>query len=196
MKSSDTAGFPACAPLHIVRALHFSSLISGRTKIIVDLSNITLAGRGADFRMDFEQILKYLSGDEIIRAVVVASLPPLGTKKRPQQEAFHQFLRYIGCHVNLYLCEKRLDGSIAEKEPLVDGSVRAHLYATVTDTTTDSIVLFSGDGGYTNAVKKLIAAGKQVFVIAWQGSANPALIAAATAFATVEDLRPLIARLG
>jgi len=144
--------------------------------------------------LDYTEVIRHLGGDRVIRPIVVASIPPLGTSA-PGRSAFYEYLRHVGYRVETFFGEKQPDGTLAENEFCVDGRVRHHLYETVENHDIDSVVLLSGDGGYTNAVKALCRAGKNVFVVAWKGSANPALIAAATDFSTVEELRPLIARL-
>jgi len=191
MQFSPAAAY--CRPA-IAHALSFSARITGNTRLVVDLSNCTIAGRASGFRLDYTEVIRHLGGDRVIRPIVVASIPPLGTSD-PGRSAFYEYLRHVGYHVETFFGEKQPDGTLAENELRVDGRVRHHLYETVENHDIDSVVLLSGDGGYTNAVKALRRAGKNVFVVAWKGSANPALIAAATDFSTVEELRPLIARL-
>jgi len=191
MQPANVAAY--CRPA-IARALSFVEPISGNTQIIVDLSNMTIAGRAAGFRLDYTEVLRHLCGDNIIHPTVVASLPPLDSRN-PWKEAFYAYLRRVGYHVDTFFGEKQPDGTLAEDELRVDGRVRHYLYTAVEDSDIDSVVLLAGDGGYTNAVKALRRTNKRVYVIAWDGSAHPALIAAATAFSTVQDLRPLIGRL-
>jgi len=191
MKQPSTTA--AYCRAEIARALSFSESILGNTLIVVDNSNMFLAGRAASFRIDYTAVRQFLGGDALLGAVMVASQPHF-CMQNWGQEAFYRFLQHNGWQVDRFLCEQQVNGALTEKEMLVDGRVRDHLYAAASNNAIDSIVLLSADGGNTNAVKANRRAHKNVYVVAWQGSANPALIAAATAFSTVEDLRTLIGR--
>jgi hypothetical protein len=172
----------------VVDALDFVEKISGRVEIIVDASNIFLGGRDRDFRVDFAAVRNFLGGDELMAARIVLSQPPHG--QRPSQLAFVDSLRRANWDVFAHLALFDDHQRIVENEARVDGHVRRLIRAADVDT----IVLLGGDGGYTNAVRGARRAGRKVFSIAWSGTAHPALVAASTDFATVEALRPIIAR--
>jgi uncharacterized LabA/DUF88 family protein len=81
-----------------------------------------------------------------------------------------------------------------EDELAVDGDVRAEIRKAGTRADVDSIVLLSGDGGMTNAIRDARRQGKHVFVVAWDGSLHPALAKAASRVALLDDLAPLLRR--
>lgn len=171
-------------------ALVFSGGIHGRTAVIADGSNVFLAGRGREFRVDFAALPQYLGGDTLVMAKFV------GTRSshcRPSQEGFFRFLHRVGWSVRKF--DLLVEGTaVTEDELAVDGEVRAEVRKAANRADVDSIVLLSGDGGMTNAVHYAKGQGKDVFVVAWEGTLNPALAEAATDWAYIDDLRSLIAR--
>ena len=176
---------------HNADTLDFVSRIRGGTIIVVDNSNIFLSGRNCTFRIDHEAVLDHLGGDHLISATIVVSQSP---RVRSCQCAFYTRLARCGWVVHGFGLIRDRDGRLGEYEDRVDGDVRKLIYAAANTHACQSIVVMSGDGGMTNAAKYARHVGKDVFVIAWDGTLHPALAAAATATATVEDLRPLIGR--
>lgn len=194
----------ALAPAHVNTCSHFSAFrpaianplrftesICGRTHVVVDQSNMFRGGRDRGFRLDFEQVLKFLGGDTLVSATIVVSQ---SVSHRPSQLNFYARLQRLGWDVHTFLLLQNEFGEMAENEFLVDGDVRAEIRAAARSPAVDAVVVMSGDGGMTNAVKDARRAGKDVFVLAWDGTLNPALAAAATACITLEEMRPLIGR--
>lgn len=173
-------------------ALRFVNSISGRVRIIVDNSNLFVAGRDRAYRIDYEQVLNFLGGDKVVSATMVVSQYPTG--QRQNQADFYSWMQRLGWIVHRYLALKNSANIISENESFVDGDVRSLIRAAA-DAPCENIVVMSGDGGMTNAVLYARRAGKKVYVIAWEGTLHPALAAAATAYVTVEALRPLISRI-
>lgn len=176
----------------ISRALRFTNSIGGRVHIVVDNSNLFAGGRDRGFRIDYEQVLNFLGGDKVMSASMVVSQSP--TAHRQNQADFYSWMQRIGWIVHRFLALKNEDNIISENETFVDGDVRTLIRAAADTPDSDVILVMSGDGGMTNAVKYARRAGKKVFVVAWAGTLNPALAAAATDTATIESLRPLISR--
>lgn len=177
----------------ISRALRFTNSISGRVHIVVDNSNLFQGGRNRGFRIDFGQVLNLLGGDKVISAAMVVSQLP--TTQRQNQADFYSSMQRLGWIVHSYLALKNEDGTIYENEAFVDGDVRNLIRAAADTPDCDVIVVMSGDGGMTNATKYARRAGKQVFVLAWDGTLHPALADAATAHISIDELRPIISRI-
>lgn len=175
----------------LARPLRFIQSICGGTHIVVDHSNIFQGGLEHQFRVDFEQVLKLLGGDTLVSATIVVSQSVL---HRSSQQNFYAWLQRVGWDVHSFMLLKNEFGERAENEFLVDGNVRAEIRAAARSPAVDAVVVMSGDGGMTNAVRDARRAGKDVFVLAWDGTLNPALAAAATACITLEEMRPLIGR--
>lgn len=175
---------------NVLNALGFAERIVGRVKIVVDNSNIFLGGRDRDFRLDYEEVRRQLGGDELLAAHMVVTN---SHADRPNQAAFYNLHRRAGWLINFHRLINR-NGLPCENEAWVDGDVRTIIRASAAQGGVDAIVLFGGDGGYTNAVRDARRAGKDVFVVAWANTLHSALAAAATATATIESLRPLIGR--
>lgn len=176
----------------INRALRFTNSICGRVHIVVDNSNLFQGGRDRGFRIDFSQVLSVLGGDKIISAAMVVSQLP--TAQRQNQTDFYIWMQRLGWIVHSFLAVKGEDNTIFENEAFVDGDVRNLIRAAADTPNCDVIVVMSGDGGMTNATKYARRAGKQVFVLAWEGTLHPALADAATAHISIDELRPLISR--
>lgn len=172
-------------------AVGFCRRITGRVALIVDNSNILRAGRHAHFRIDYQQLKVYLGGGEAVSAHLIASQPAF---VRPQQQAFYAFMQRYGWTVELFAPLVDSWGAVSENELQVDGAVRDAIRRAAADAWCDACVVLSGDGGMTNAVKFARRSRKDVFVIAWADSLNPALAQAATAAASIESLRALITR--
>jgi len=174
----------------IIEALEIASKITGRTIQIADQSNIFKGGEGHDFRLDYSAFKRQLSGDTNIASYAVVSASPT---KRPSQDAFYRYLHRIGWIVHRFQAVRHGD-VIAENEAFVDGHVRDLIHAAANNPQCNSIVLLAGDGGYTDVVRYAQFQGKRVYVIAWANTLHHALMEAATGYATIEELQPLIAR--
>ena len=175
----------------LAHPLRFTQTICGRTHIVADHSNLFQGGQDRQFRVDFAQVLKRLGGDTLVSATIVVSQ---SVSHRPSQQNFYAWLGRVGWKVRSFMLLQNEFGEIAENEFLVDGDVRAEIRAAARSSAVDTVVVMSGDGGMTNAVKDARGAGKDVFVLAWDGTLNPALANAATACITLEEMRPLIGR--
>lgn len=184
------AGLGGGLSVNALRGLDFSDGIHGRAAIIVDGSNVFLAGREREFRIDFGAVRRVLGGNALMMAKFVGSR---SSYCRPSQEGFFRYLCRTGWELHKFdlLIE---GGAVAEDELAVDGEVRAEVRKAANRADIDSIVLLSGDGGMTNAVRYARDQGKDVFVVAWEGTLHPALATKATDVAFIDDLRPLIAR--
>lgn len=172
-------------------ALNFTENIQGSVEIIIDQSNMFQGGRDRGWRLDYEAILKFLMGDYLVQASMVVTR---SDRQRPQQESFYRHMERIGYRVPRFTPLHDEHGHICEDEMRVDGAVRTLIRAAATSPDVTSLVVFTGDGGATNAVHEARLAGKNVFVLAWHGTLNPALAKAATDHITIETMRPLIAR--
>ena len=177
----------------VLGALNFVEQIQGGVTIVVDSSNMFLGGRNCHWRVDFSAVRNHLSGDKLVAAHAVASLPP--NRHRASQSAFFCFLQRTGWRVHTHRAQLDSAGNTVENEAAVDGGVRALIRSAAASSDVDSVVVLSGDGGMTDAVHVARCAGKSVYVVAWEGTLNPALAEAATDSAFIEELRPLIARL-
>lgn len=171
--------------------LRFTENIRGRTHVVVDQSNIFRGGRDLGFRLDFAKVLNFLGGDALVSATIVVSQP---ISQRPSQLNFYAWLERLGWNVHSFALLQNELGEISENEFLVDGDVRNEIRAAALSSAIDAVVVMSGDGGMTNAVQDARRSGKDVFVLAWAGTLNPALAAAATACITLEEMHPLIGR--
>lgn len=192
-KAAEVDRTTTVTPSPLNPASIFCNKIVGRTYLIVDNSNILLGGRDRGFRIDYGiPVLTFLGGDRLVSASIVVS-QPLGAQ-RQNQMLFYGHLQQLGWRVYRHLALQNNIGELSENETLVDGDVRTNICAAADTPDCDSIVLMSGDGGMTSAVLYAQRAGKKVFVIAWNGTLHPALAAAATATATIDELRPLISR--
>lgn len=175
----------------ISKALGFTAEITGTTALVADQSNIFVAGRNRGFLVDWSCVKTQLGGDYLDSASIVVSQ---AVGHRPQQDAFYAYLSRTNWNVYRHLALQNDDGSFSENEQFVDGDVRKLIRAAADSPACQSLVLMSGDGGMTNAVKYARRAGKKVYVVAWAGTLHPALAAVATAHITIEELRPLISR--
>lgn len=172
-------------------ALNFTENIPGRVEIIIDQSNIFQGGRDRGWRLDYEAILKFLIGDYLVQASMVVTR---SDRQRPQQESFYRHMERIGYRVPRFTPLHDEHGQILEDEFRVDGAIRTLIRGAAKSPDVDTVLLFSGDGGNSNAVTEASQAGKKVIVLAWDGTLNPALARAATDHITIEAMRPLIAR--
>ena len=184
----NTSYVSACWPA-TTDPLRFTESIRGRVHITVDQSNIFR--RGYVPRMDYERVLDCLGGDALVSATIVVSQP---NSHRPSQLNFYAWLERLGWDVHSFALLQNELGEISENEFLVDGDVRNEIRTAALSSEIDAVVVMSGDGGMTNAVKDARRAGKDVFVLAWADTLNPALAAAATAYITLEEMLPLIGR--
>jgi hypothetical protein len=187
----DDSSKPVAESGRLASARAFVEKIEGVTYLAVDQSNIFVGGRDKAFQVDWSAAKTQLGGDALALAAIVVSQAVV---RRPSQDAFFSFLEQTGWQVFRHLAIQNDDGSIAENEQRVDGNVRKLIYEAAESPECDSIVVMSGDGGMTNAVKYARHARKNVFVVAWDGTLHPALAAAATDHKTIDDLHPLIAR--
>jgi hypothetical protein len=185
---SDISSEPAQTPW--ARALGFSKAITGRTALICDNSNLWKGQKGKEFCPDMgDPVFTHLGGDELVSASMVVS-----TADRPSQIGYYRFLESRGWDIHRHATLTSTARHIFENEAAVDGGVRSLIRAAASSREVDSIVLFSGDGGNTNAVAEARRAGINVYVLAWSGTLNPALARVATDHITLETMRPLIAR--
>ncbi|MBL8445291.1 MAG: NYN domain-containing protein [Zoogloeaceae bacterium] len=169
-------------------ALAFVEAIDGSTSLVVDNSNVFRGGYDRDFRIDFDAVQNFLGGDFLKSAAMSVS-----QAARPNQIAFYEHLKRSGWHIHGFGLHAH-SGELTENEMRVDGDVRKLIRAAANANDCQNVVVMSGDGGMTNAVKDARRAGKRVFVIAWEGTLHPALAAAATNYMTIDELRPLIGR--
>lgn len=167
------------------------SQIIGHTCIAMDNSNILRGGLGRDFRVDPALVLEHLSGEKLVAATMSVSL---AAHDRPSQTAYYELARRLGWKVNSFELLYDEAGHPMENERLVDGDVRKQIRAAAAFRHCDTIVVLSGDGGFTNAVHDARRAGKNVVVLAWDGTLHPALAEAASAYANIDGLRELIGR--
>lgn len=172
-------------------ALHFTENIPGRVEIIIDQSNMFQGGRDRGWRLDYAAILKFLMGDHLVQATMVVTR---ANRQRPQQESFYRHMERTGYRVQRFTPLHDEHDHICEDEMRVDGAVRTLIRAAAESSDVDTVLLFSGDGGNSNAVTEARRGGKTVIVLAWNGTLNPALARAATDHITIEAMRPLIAR--
>lgn len=166
-------------------------LITGNTFLVVDNSNVLRGGFGRGFRIDPALVLARLGGDRVILAAMSASA---ALHERPCQGAYYDWLRRTGWVVNEFELQRDPNGKVHENEEAVDGDVRSQIRAAAKSDFCDTVVLMSGDGGFTNAVREARRAGKNVIVLAWAGTLHPALAEAASAYADLDSLRDLIGR--
>lgn len=184
--------YPCFTSQEIEDALDFMRGIRGGVVQVVDNSNIFLSGRGKNIRVDYQAVHTHLSGDCLVRASMAVTMPV--DCESQSQTAFYDFLEHLGWQVHRFAPLRSAKGRLSEDEDRVDGDVRSLIRSAANLPNCDSIVVFSGDGGMTNAVKDARQAGKDVFVVAWSGTLHPALAAAATAHISVEKLCHFIAR--
>lgn len=182
--------FGALRPV-VAEPLRFTESIRGRVHITVDQSNIFRRGYVHGPRVDYARVLDCLGGDALVSATIVVSQPKL---HRPSQLNFYAWLERLGWDVHSFALLQNELGEISENEFLVDGDVRNEIRTAGLSSEIDAVVVMSGDGGMTNAVKDARLAGKDVFVLAWADALNPALAAAATSYITLEEMLPLIGR--
>nr|WP_315468607.1 NYN domain-containing protein [uncultured Undibacterium sp.] len=167
------------------------SMITGHTCIALDNSNVLRGGLGRGLRVDLALVLEHLSGDKLVSATMSASS---ALHDRPNQNAYYDWVRRLGWTVNSFALIEDEAGNLMENELLVDGDVKKQIRAAAKFYHCDSIVLIGGDGGFTNVVKDALRAGKNVVVIAWEGTLHHALSKAASAHASIDSLRDLIGR--
>lgn len=159
---------------------------------IFDNSGNHLGSRGKSGRLDHKLALVHCSGNSLLWAAMACTQP---TDCKQTQLHFYARVERLG--IVLHRFEPLVDahGQLRENEVEVDGQVRDLIRAASADTDCDTVVVFGADGGFTNAVKDARRAGKNVYVIAWDGTLNPALAAAATAHISMEQLLPIIGRI-
>jgi len=172
-------------------AIAFCKGIRGATAIVGDNSNWHLGSRGKGYRADYDLVKEVLGGDRLVSASIVVN-QPIG-EQRQSQMFFYDQLKRMGWQVHSHLSLRNEVGELSEN-PDVDGDVKKLIRAAADSPDCQNIVLLGGDGGMTSAVKYARRAGKNVYVVAWSGTIHPALAAAATATATIDELKPLIAR--
>ena len=165
--------------------------IIGHSCIALDNSNILRGGLGRGFRVDPALVLEHLSGEKLVSATMSVSI---AMHDRPCQCAYYDWVKRLGWKVNSFALLHDDAGNPMENECLVDGDVKNQIRAAAKFRHCDTIVVLGGDGGFTNAVKDARRAGKNVVVIAWEGTLHPALAEAASAHASIDSLRELIGR--
>jgi hypothetical protein len=175
----------------LTNAAAIRSAITGQTCIALDNSNVLRGGFDRDFRVDPALVLEHLSGDKLVSAVMSVSR---AMQNRPCQRAYYDWAKRLGWVVNSFALLNDDFGNVIENERLVDGDVRTQIRAAANFRYCDSIVILSGDGGMTNAVKEARRAGKNVVVLAWEGTMHPALAAAASTHASIDSLQHMIGR--
>lgn len=188
--SACTRFWPS-TPNKLTNAANIRSAITGHTCIALDNSNVLRGGLGRDFRVDPALVLEHLSGDKLVSATMSVSL---ATQDRPCQRAYYDWVKRLGWVVNSFALLHDDAGNVVENEHLVDGDVKKQIRAAAKFRHCDSVILLGGDGGFTNAVKAARRAGKNVVVLAWEGTLHPALADAASAHASIDSLRELIGR--
>jgi hypothetical protein len=163
---------------------------SGRTMIIADLSNIFKAGGGR--RIDYRTLLKGLPGAS---GHAIGSLPPscYDEEKIAKQNDFllclsaHQWR--VTAYPPLVIETPSLDcrAIVRENEQLVDGRIVAAIHEFAQSPDHQNLILMSGDGRMTDAVKAAITSGKNVAVLAWKGSIKASLELAAQTTLYIDD---------
>lgn len=181
----------SATPYKPTAATDIRSMITGHTCIALDNSNVLRGGLGRGFRVDPALVLEHLSGDKLVSATMSASF---AVQDRPCQRAYYDWAKRLGWTVNSFALLHDEAGNLMENERLVDGDVKNQIRAAAKFRHCDSVVLLGGDGGFTNAVKDARRAGKNVVVLAWEGTLHPALAEAASAHASIDSLRDLIGR--
>ena len=188
--NSDTLQCSA-TPYKLTAATDIRSMITGRTCIALDNSNVLRGGLGRGFRVDPALVLRHLSGEKLVTATMSVSH---AIHDRPCQIAYYDWVKRLGWTVNSFALLHDDAGNVIENERLVDGDVKNQIRAAAKFRHCDTIVVLGGDGGFTNAVKDARRAGKTVVVIAWDGTLHPALAEGASAHASIDSLRELIGR--
>lgn len=195
---------PAVAPLcpsstidpHLAAGFAFFRQITGPTVIVLDNANMLLgsaSSRHHDFvaRVDIEAVLQQCCGDELVGAFAAVSFNP-DARRGAAQLGFYAFLQRQG--VKLLGSRSVLTGAGLKETAIVDAQVRDVIRSAADRDDVETVVILSGDGGMTNAVRYVRHRGKKVIVLAWSGSLHPALAQAATASATLEEFGSLLLR--
>lgn len=161
------------------------------TAFHIDNGNMHKGSFGHDFRYCPAQLLEKLGGAWTYSATMSVSEPPY---ERACQNGFYNWARSLGWELDIAPLLSDANGRVYEDEAAVDGAVRQRIRASADNPYVDDIFVLSGDGGMTNAVRYARRAGKRVIVLAWSNTLHPALAAAASGFAIIDDLGPLIGR--
>lgn len=161
------------------------------TAFHIDNGNMLNGSAGSDFRVCPALLLEKLGGAWTPSATMSVSKPP---HDRPCQTSYYNWARSLGWELDVAALLSDANGRVREDELAVDGAVRRRIRASADNPYVDEIFVLSGDGGMTNAVRCARRAGKRVIVLAWSHTLHPALAAAASGFAFIDDLGPLIGR--
>lgn len=168
--------------------------VNAWTALHVDMANMMprpdSRGESRKCQVAMDLVLEALSGFRNITATASVSLP---LDNRPSQLGYYGWLRRLGWHLDVTSLLLDVSGRLCEKSD-VDEAVRRRIRESADNPYVDTIYVFSGDGGMASSVRYAVRAGKRVIVISWSGTLNPALAAAASGFAFVDDLATLIGR--
>jgi hypothetical protein len=161
------------------------------TAFHLDNGNVLTGSAGHDFRLCPSLLLENLGGASTPSATMSVSEPP---HERPSQTGYYNWVRSLGWELDVSALLSDANGRIHEDEPAVDGAVRRRIRASADNPYVDQIFVLSGDGGMVPAARYARRAGKRVIVLAWSNTLHPALAAAASGFAFIDDLGSLIGR--
>ena len=161
------------------------------TSIHIDNGNMLNGSFGHSFRVCPNLLLQKFGGAWTISATMSVSEPP---HDRPCQTGYYNWARSLGWELDVAKLLFDANGRVHEDESAVDGAVRRRIRASADNPYVDDIFVLSGDGGMTNAVRYARRVGKRVIVLAWSNTLHPALAAAASGFAFIDDLSSLICR--
>lgn len=157
----------------------------------LDNANMHHGSVGHDKRICPVRVLNLGVGAWTYSATMSVSEPPYD---RPCQTSYYNWARSLGWELDVAPLLSDANGRVYEDEAAVDGAVRQRIRASADNPYVDDIFVLSGDGGMTNAVRYARRAGKRVIVLAWSNTLHPALAAAASGFAIIDDLGSLICR--
>ncbi|KPV64376.1 MAG: NYN domain protein [Candidatus Bathyarchaeota archaeon BA2] len=136
--------------------------------IFIDGSNLFHACEELKVRIDYGKLRDFLTNAKpnrrLIRAHFYGSTPKV---KRPEQEAFHTRLRYMGWEVKIYpLREFGVEARSKEKE--VDISLVTDLLLYGHKDLYDVAILVTGDKDYKPAIKAVKEMGKWIEIAAFE----------------------------
>jgi hypothetical protein len=157
----------------------------------LDNANIHTGSAGRGFRLCPALTLQNLGGAWTTSATMSVSEPP---HERPSQSGYYNWARSLGWELDVSALIRDANGRICEDESAVDGAVRRRIRASADNPYVDQIFVLSGDGAMAPDVHYARRAGKRVIVLAWSNTLHPALAAAASGFAFIDDLGSLIGR--
>jgi hypothetical protein len=205
MNAIDQAEYMNSAGALESMAHYIGYVVTGKTAIVADMSNIFLGGlKHSSCRLDYQLLRTYFSGDELISADAVGSLPPnVNAKRRIPQVQFFKKLGTMGWNVHLHrsiMVDAAFFGRATpsgfvffEDERAVDGQVKMLVSQFGEHNGCDIVVLLSGDGGMIRAVNYARSCGKIVIVLSWKHCLHNALRQAADEVFFIDDLIHLFA---